>query len=150
VTEGRVSVDDAVRGASLLPAAADGTAVPVLVSGERLVLPVADPAEGTAGPALSATAPAIVREVAAADIQRALAWQERRLEFEDLPLAEVVAEFNRYNRTRIVIADPALHARRFSGTFRADGYEPFVRLLEENFGVVVERGPPGIALRAAR
>ena len=54
-------------------------------------------------------------------------------------------EFNRYNRTQLVITDPDLAARRFSGVFRADGYEPFVRLLEENFGVRAER--EGVTVR---
>ena len=104
----------------------------------------------TAGPTGSAPAPATVAKVDASAIQRALSWQERRLEFDAVPLAEVAREFNRYNRRQLVIADPALAAKRFSGTFRADSYEPFVRLLEDDFGVVAMRTEHAITLRPAR
>ena len=82
--------------------------------------------------------------------QRTLAWQERRLEFDEEPLAEVIAEFNRYNLRQLVIADPALAKKRFSGSFRADGYEPLVRLLETDFNVTALRTGREIVLRAAR
>ncbi len=141
VTEGRVRLDDAARGRSLLPAAATDPA-PLLVAGERALV--------TAGPTGSAPAPATVAKVDASAIQRALSWQERRLEFDAVPLAEVAREFNRYNRRQLVIADPALAAKRFSGTFRADSYEPFVRLLEDDFGVVAMRTEHAITLRPAR
>jgi transmembrane sensor len=61
----------------------------------------------------------------------------------------VVAEFNRYNRVRLVIGDPRLRLKRFSGTFRADGNEAFVRLLEESFGVRAQRADDEIVLRQA-
>lgn len=144
VTEGKVRVNDTQRGISLLPAEPEHPGPSLLVEGERVRVPLA-----AAIPAKEPE-PVHVAEVAPVEIRRALAWQERRLEFDDLPLAEVVAEFNRYNRTQIVIADPSLNAKRFSGSFRADGYEPFVRLLEENFGLSAARFPDGIELRPAR
>ncbi len=141
VTEGRVRVDDSRAGHSLLPAAAAPSAgPPLLVAGERAVVPLAP----------AGSAPATVEPVAAAAAQRALAWQERRLEFDAVPLAEVVREFNRYNRQQLVIADPALAAKHFSGTFRADGYESLVRLLETDFGVSANRGSNEIVLRRGR
>ncbi len=142
VTEGRVRVDDARDERSLLPAATASSAEPpLLVAGERAVVPLA--------PAGSAATPvtAIVEKVAADAARRALAWQERRLEFDAVPLAEVVREFNRYNRQQLVITDPALAAKRYSGIFRADGYESLVRLLEADFGVSVARGEREIVLR---
>ena len=71
-------------------------------------------------------------------IKSALAWQEGRLEFFETPLAEVVAEFNRYNRHKITIADPVLASRRFGGAFASHQIEPFLELLEQSFGVVAE------------
>ena len=84
------------------------------------------------------------------EIARVLAWQHRMLDFTATPMAEVVAEFNRRNGVQLVIADPALATKRFSGTFRADSYEPFVRLLEDDFGVVAKRTEHVITLRPAR
>ncbi|MBI5381713.1 MAG: FecR domain-containing protein [Opitutae bacterium] len=147
VTEGRVRVDDARLGQSLLPpppsAAPNESAL--LVAGERAVVPV---------PAASSTptrpVTAIVEKVATPAAQRALAWQERRLEFDAVPLAEVAREFNRYNRQQLVVADAPLAAKRFSGAFRADGYESLVRLLEEDFGVAVSRNDREIVLRVHR
>ena len=71
-------------------------------------------------------------------MKSALAWQEGRLEFFETPLAEVVAEFNRYNRHKIAIADPELARRRFGGAFASHQIEPFLELLEQSFGVVAE------------
>ncbi|MBC7369209.1 MAG: FecR domain-containing protein [Undibacterium sp.] len=141
VTEGRVRVDDSHLGQSLLPAPAASAEAPLLIAGERALV-----AERAAG---SAPELATVAKVDPSAIQRALAWQERRLEFDATPLAEVIAEFNRYNRRRLVIADPALTGKRFSGTFRADSVEPFVRLLEEDFRVTAVRGENEIVLRTA-
>lgn len=144
VTEGKVQVNDAKQGVSLLPAAPGGSGIPLLMERERVRVALAPSAVGSAPP------PATIAAVPAAGIHRALAWQERRLEFDDTPLPEVVAEFNRYNRTQLVLADPLLARRRFSGNFRADGYEVFVRLLEENFGLAAHHGADVIELRVAR
>ena len=70
------------------------------------------------------------RDGRAAAIAQALAWQERKLVFADTPLHEVVAQFNRRNRTQLVLGDPALAARPVGGTFAAENVEAFVRLLE--------------------
>jgi transmembrane sensor len=140
VTEGKVQVNDTVKGRTLL-APQVGTDTPLLVAGERAVIPNLAP-----GPE---PAPIPVAAIAPLEVERALAWQERRLEFEDTPLAEVVAEFNRYNQHKIVIDDPRLETMRFGGTFRADGYEPFVRLLESGFGVTAERTEHETRLRLA-
>ncbi len=146
VTEGKVQVNDSLKGGSLLGVDVAG-APSLLVQGEMAVIPASAVAEiqDAARPT-----PAVVALVAPVEVQRALAWQERRLEFEARPLGEVVAEFNRYNRTKLIIADPRLGAQKFSGSFRAEGYEPFVRLLEQNFGVAAAREGDDIVLRRAQ
>jgi transmembrane sensor len=123
---------------SLLAAAGHRTEEPVLVAGERAVW--ARPGSG------AVPVEAAVTKLSLPAVKRALAWQERRLEFDAVPLAEVVGEFNRYNRTQLVIADAGLAAKRFSGAFRADGYESLVRLLEVDFGVRAARGTGEIVL----
>ncbi len=144
VTEGRVRVDDTRQGGSVLPVGASSAEPALLVAGERAV--VALPANIAApGPVR-----AIVEKIAPPATLRALAWQERRLEFDAVPLAEVVREFNRYNRQQLQIADVVLAERRFSGTFRADGFESFVRLLEDDFGVTATRTDHEISLRLGR
>jgi transmembrane sensor len=87
--------------------------------------------------------------VAPLHIDSALAWQTNRLEFADTPLSEVVAEFNRYNRHQLIIADPLLSGEVFGGTFAPSGYDSLVEVLEQSFGVVAERHAGKTILRRA-
>jgi len=48
------------------------------------------------------------------------AWTEHRWQFDDLDLAEVVAQINRQHRRQVRIADPRLATYRISGVFSAD------------------------------
>jgi transmembrane sensor len=143
VTEGRVRLDRSTSGESLLAGSSPTAVPPLLVAGERATVQ-------SASPAAPAPIVATVQKVSDPEVQRALAWQERRLEFDSVPLDEVVREFNRYNQRKLVIGDPHLAARRFSGTFRADGYEALARLLEKDFGVTVIRTGGEIVLRETR
>jgi len=59
--------------------------------------------------------------------------------YADAPLSEIIADFNRYNQHKLVVADARLAERRFGGTFPAGDYASLVQLLEKTFGVVVER-----------
>ncbi len=141
VTEGRVQVRDADHGTPLLPTSpATGEPAP-LVAGERAVIPAGADRPGE---------PVQVARLSEEQVRRALAWQERRLEFDATPLSEVAAEFNRYNRVQLVVTDPRLASRPFSGTFRADGYEALVALLQDSFGVVVTRERNEIRLAGTR
>jgi transmembrane sensor len=137
VTEGKVQVNDSVQGGSLLMPQPN-TEFPLLVAGERALIPLQ---------AVTGRAAATVSPVAPAEVGRVLAWQQRRLEFYDVPLREVVAEFNRYNTHQIVIADSRLLEQRFTSTYRPDGWPEFVRLLEASYSVVAERGDERTILR---
>lgn len=139
VTEGKVQVNDSVQGGSLMMAPPSGD-TPLLMAGERAMIPTQ---------AVTGRAAAAVSTVAPVEVSRALAWQERRLEFYDVPLREVVAEFNRYNTHQIVINDSRLLEQRFTANFRPDGWPEFIRLLENSpdFHVVVERGEGRTVLR---
>lgn len=151
VTEGRVALADATRGGSLLPvapAAAPDRPAPaatpggeVLLAGQRALVPAAVAATPRA---------ATIAAVAPDEMQTALAWRERQLDFDLTPLAEVAAAFNRCNDHQLVIADDALGRELFGGTFRADKYDVFVQLLEQRFGVTAERSADRTILRRAR
>ena len=60
-------------------------------------------------------------------LERRLAWTSGRLEFRGETLAEAVAEFNRYNRRQIRLADPSLGALRVGGNFKRHGPGEFRR-----------------------
>ena len=134
VTEGRIGVE------SILPKTREPlTSAPLQLSAGKIAMV-----------RQSQLAAAEVTAVDAAHLQRTLAWQERRIEFDAMPLADVVQEFNRYNRCKLVITDPALARKVFTGSFRADGYQAFVRILEETFGVRADRRPDEIRLHTRR
>lgn len=138
VTEGRVRVDDATSGTSLLTPLTS-VEEPLLAAGERAVIAI------TPGTAL----PVVVQPVSPVEIERTLAWQEQRLVFDTSTLADVVAEFNRYSHHKLVLADPRLRDRHFGGAFSVANREAFVRLLESRFGIIAERRDRETLLRLA-
>lgn len=73
------------------------------------------------------------------DASRALAWAEGRLVFDSTPLAEVVAEFNRYNKVELKVDDPELAQRKVSGVFKANDPETLVAFVEAGARVSVDR-----------
>jgi transmembrane sensor len=136
VVEGKVEVVRKMEAAPEVPAAR-----PMLVAGDRMQVSRADPA---AEPQFEKVTPATIRA--------SLAWQERVTSFTDVPLREIVAQFNRRNpATRLEIADAELGARKVGGVIALDQVEAFVRLLEQDGDVIAERRPTGeIVLRRAR
>jgi transmembrane sensor len=77
----------------------------------------------------------IVQKKPTHELEEALSWRFGYVVFHETPLAEAVAEFNRYNSRRIVIDDPALASIPVSGNFRATNVDAFVRLLRDGFSV---------------
>lgn len=59
------------------------------------------------------------------------AWLDGRLVYKGAPLAEVVADMNRYSEKKIVIRDPVVGGRALSGTYRAGDIEGFVRAVQD-------------------
>ncbi len=94
----------------------------------------------------SAPSPQVVH-VSREEIARILAWQPRQLEFTDTPLDQVVAEFNRENRIKIVVQDSSLSALRIGASLRSDNVNGLVRSLETSFNVKAERRGNTILLR---
>lgn len=97
-------------------------------------------------------APPHVEAASAAEIERALAWQGLRINFNATPLGDAIEQFNRHSVDRIVLGDRQLAALRIDGNFRADHAESFVWLLSQspNFGVTVERDEQGRYVLRAR
>lgn len=168
VTEGKVQVME--RPAMGATAASAGSPRPrfmrlvpvILTGGQRTVVHLeSDPREAsqsteTPEAAESPDAPRlpvvpVVQDVTPAEIERALSWQGLRLEFVDMPLGDVVAEFNRYNHQRLVVHDAETAAMIVGGNFRADNVGGFVRLLESGFGIRAEpHGESETVLRKQR
>ena len=125
VAEGRVAVAPSpAPGAQRGAGNSSGPARPVeLAAGQQLTV-----VSGAAWPATPV----------AVDATRAMAWLHRQIVFEGQPLAQVVAEFNRYAPKPIEIATPALRDLEISGVFSVDDSEAFVAFLRSLDGVRVE------------
>jgi transmembrane sensor len=87
----------------------------------------------------------------ASEIDRRLAWTRGQIWLNETTLADAVAEFNRYNSRKFVIADPALASLRVGGSFASTDPKAFVAALERVFGIRALSvqgiaGPPTIRL----
>lgn len=59
-----------------------------------------------------------------------MSWRLGVLAFHDTRLADVVAAFNRYNDTKLVVVDPSIADMKFSAEVPANDYEDFLHLAE--------------------
>ncbi len=85
----------------------------------------------------------------APQVGRALAWRQRHLEFHSATVAEVAAEFNRYNRLQIRIADEAIGNRTMSGVFNADEPQSLLDFLANEGGIRFENTGDAVTLHPA-
>lgn len=60
-----------------------------------------------------------------------LAWRRGMLVFRNAPLSEVVRDFNRYNTTKLVIADPSIANVQVVANLRVNDYESFVQIVHD-------------------
>ena len=68
-----------------------------------------------------------------------LGWRHGVLVFNHTTLAEATAEFNRYNREKLVVFDPAVARVTIGGTFQMDNIKDFVDLAQTILGLRVEK-----------
>ncbi|HEY9155620.1 MAG TPA: FecR domain-containing protein [Opitutaceae bacterium] len=85
------------------------------------------------------------------EMRSILAWQSSRLSFVEMPLSEVVEEFNERNDLQLRLEGTELANLAVGGSFAADNVDSFVRLFTSNGDIVADRSTPGvIVLRKAR
>jgi transmembrane sensor len=120
VDEGKVSVGEP----SLLESQGDllAISIPLLTAGQS---------------ALAGGDGVQLKQIPKREMARKLAWQNQMLEFDSDTLADVAAQFNRYNRRQLVIADPRLATLRIGGYFRPTNLDAFINVLQSHFGVSV-------------
>jgi transmembrane sensor len=75
---------------------------------------------------------------------RELAWHSGMLAFDNDRLADIVAQFNRYNQKHLEIADEQLAEYRMGGYFRATNLDTFIGVLEREYGIRAVEGPDGV------
>ena len=90
--------------------------------------------------------PAPVTGTAPAEIERSLAWRSGEIALENETLGNAIAQFNRYNRQQLVLADPGLAGERLVGLFRIDDPGAFAETLAVSHPIEVAVTPGEIRL----
>jgi transmembrane sensor len=75
-----------------------------------------------------------------------LNWRQGLLVFDKTRLEDVAVAFNRYNRLKLIVNDPAAARVLVGGTFKANDVEDFARLAETVLGLHVKRTQDGIVI----
>lgn len=88
-----------------------------------------------------------VTRAPAPQIEKALSWRSGYISFDDVPLEQAVAEFNRYTEKRMVIDDPAIAPLRVGGNFRIGNTQAFLWMLQNGFPIAAEQREAAIVLR---
>lgn len=111
----------------------------LLAAGNRALVPLDENA---------LSLPPRVVTVSSEEISRLLDWHPKLLDFDATPLSEVVREFNRRNRTQLLIASPSLERLPIVASVQSHNVEGFVRLLERTTAIRAERQGDTIVLRS--
>jgi transmembrane sensor len=90
-----------------------------------------------------------LRDLGKGDLARKLAWRNQMLVFDGDSLAEVIAQFNRYNKRQLHISDPSLATRRIGGYFRPTNLDAFISVLQSDFGIRVDADDNRLELSAS-
>lgn len=129
-----VSVVEGIVQVSTLPVPSGGGSAD---DGERLI----------AGEQVRVSSAGELVRTAGVEIDRIMAWRERKLIFRDEPLADIVAEFNRYNDTQLIVEGTAIRERRITGVFNADDPGALVAFLSRDSSLSVQSREDGIVIR---
>lgn len=97
----------------------------------------------TAGQAVSADNAGRIDAVTTASAAAFAPWREGRITFDNTPLADVLAEFERYGDTHLRIADPAVARLRISGSADARQVDSFANVLPHALPVQLRAAADG-------
>jgi transmembrane sensor len=122
VLEGRVAVAEAEGPQPVLLAAGDQVTVPTLPKVKK------EPPKHT-------------------DVAIATAWVQKRLIFEDTPLADVAEEFNRYNTRPLVILGAELRSTGISGVYSSTDPDSLLGFLRAQPNIVLTESEREIQVR---
>lgn len=137
VTEGRVRIDAPSMVSSQGDVGFIENPAQELVEGQRSVI----------APSAQLGAPEITT-ISVEEIDQRLSWKGEILDFTQVPLSEVMTEFNRRNRTKIVVGDPDLLDLEITAKLRSNNLDGFLALLDVTMNLEAERdGKFKISLR---
>jgi len=84
------------------------------------------------------------------DLQRAAAWHRQRMVFQDRPLAEVVAELDRYRPGKILVIGAAIEKLPITGVFGIADTDVALASIEQSLPVKIRKLPGGLVLLSNR
>jgi transmembrane sensor len=112
--------------------------------------PSLPPVELTPGEAAAIRQDGEVAPSATVDMRALSAWQNRRLIFEERPLAEIADEFSSYVRSpKLIVEGMELRARLYTGSFDADRLDGFIAYLERDPSLEVIGNGDSVIVRPA-
>jgi len=95
----------------------------------------------TANMAVSYRGGGAIGEMQAADVRRITAWREGKLVFDQVPLADAIAEFNRYSPRKVQVGSAPIGSRPVSGVLQIGDMSSLRFLLQESLGLqLIDRG----------
>jgi len=89
----------------------------------------------------------LVKQQAAPDADKQLSWRLGYINFDNVPLEQAVAEFNRYTERQIVIEDSSIAPLRVGGNFKVGNTQAFVWMLQNGFPIEARESESRITLR---
>lgn len=123
--------------------------------GRVTVSDVTPPEEGrprivelTDGQQLTAGMDGSLGAVVGFDPERALAWREGRLSYDNARLEDIVADINRYREVKIRIQDEKLKGLRITTTFRVEKADEMLASIEATEPVTVVRSPSAVLIQS--
>jgi transmembrane sensor len=90
--------------------------------------------------------PIAVSHVAPQEVERATAWLNGRIAFEDETLRAAASEFARYSDVRIVIDDPTIANERITGLYQTVDPVSFAKSAAVIFGLKTDIAEKSIRL----
>jgi transmembrane sensor len=91
-----------------------------------------------------------INVVSHVNLQRAAAWHQQRMVFQDKPLSEVVAELDRYRPGKIVILDDAIKSLPITGVFDIADTGVALQAIEQSLPVKVRKITESLVLLSAK
>lgn len=142
VLEGRVAVAESSTALPLF----DHREIAPTVDGSSVRVDV-EPIYLSAGEQVTVTKKEVPRP-RRADVAAATAWLQKRLIFDETPLADVAREFNRYSTRRLVISDPDLDSVAISGVYSTTDPDSLIGFLRAQ--PTIELSETATEIRIAR
>ena len=88
----------------------------------------------------------LIKDETAETLRDLLSWRSGTLVFNDVTLEDAAAQFNRYSRRKLVIADAKAANIRIGGSFDARNLDAFARLLNSAYGLKVQTAEDRISV----